>query len=488
MNGARAQPVLLAVCGLLLLFGGCGDDSSDSAARPAAPTTASAMSHFEPGADASAPARRIVPAATPLPKPTAPLPADTTCVTSQCHADLVNADHVHAPVSSSDCAVCHAPDTGDHHYPLLRTGNDTCTFCHSPYNTQAHQHPPVSQTGCVTCHDPHRSNTNYLINRPSVGELCQSCHQLPLESNAHSAYAAGECIACHQPHQSNAAHLLRGGEGPKHCLSCHTDLAEQLASADNTAHGPVTQDCVTCHSPHTSSVAHLLRQPVAEGCLSCHDDMAKHIAQVTVPHGAVATDDTCLNCHDAHVSAHAHLLKSREDRLCTQCHDRPITAPDGRVVPAIALTLGRKFLHGPVQSGDCSSCHDAHGADQPELLRRTFPDTFYTSFKLEQYDLCFGCHSPDLVLTPTTTDLTGFRNGDRNLHFVHVNRADKGRTCRTCHAVHGSDLPRHMASSVPFEGSDWAMPIRFQLTADGGTCAPGCHETMRYNRAAGGDP
>jgi hypothetical protein len=86
------------------------------------------------------------------------------------------------------------------------------------------------------------------------------------------------------------------------------------------------------------------------------------------------------------------------------------------------------------------------------------------------------------VLQPKTTTLTGFRDGDKNLHYLHVNRDDKGRSCRSCHDIHGSNLPKHLASAVPFEGSSWAMPIEFEQTKDGGSCAPGCHKPRSYSR------
>jgi hypothetical protein len=87
-----------------------------------------------------------------------------------------------------------------------------------------------------------------------------------------------------------------------------------------------------------------------------------------------------------------------------------------------------------------------------------------------------------MVLEEKTASLTNFRDGDRNLHFVHVNRDDKGRSCKTCHAIHGSNLPNHMASEVPFEGSNWSMPIEFEKTTGGGKCAPGCHVPKTYTR------
>ena len=94
----------------------------------------------------------------------------------------------------------------------------------------------------------------------------------------------------------------------------------------------------------------------------------------------------------------------------------------------------------------------------------------------------FTCHEPDSVLESKTTTLTNFRDGEVNLHYLHVNRDDKGRSCKTCHELHGSNLPNHMASEVPFEGSKWAMPIEYQKTERGGGCTPGCHDTKTYDR------
>jgi predicted CXXCH cytochrome family protein len=152
------------------------------------------------------------------------------------------------------------------------------------------------------------------------------------------------------------------------------------------------------------------------------------------------------------------------------------------------LVEGRPFLHGPVRSGNCTACHDAHGSGHAALLRRDFPKAFYASFDLENYALCFDCHDKALVLTEKTTALTEFRDGARNLHYLHVNRAEKGRTCTACHDIHGSDQPKHMAAAVPFEGSPWALPIQFEKTAGGGRCAPGCHAPKSYQRDQPGVP
>jgi predicted CXXCH cytochrome family protein len=141
-----------------------------------------------------------------------------------------------------------------------------------------------------------------------------------------------------------------------------------------------------------------------------------------------------------------------------------------------------RYLHGPVRTGNCSACHYTHASRFTTLLRQSFPAEFYQEFELANYALCFGCHSNGIVVTGKDVHLTDFRNGSVNLHYVHVHREEKGRTCRTCHDLHGSNLPRHIAADVPFEGGSWAMPIKFQRTDNGGRCSPACHETMEYTR------
>ena len=254
-------------------------------------------------------------------------------------------------------------------------------------------------------------------------------------------------------------------------------------------HEPAEQDCTICHRPHTSDYDQQLVGPVEQLCVSCHADIDKQIKGATTPHAAVFTAQSCANCHDPHATGRPVLLRDRLDRLCLSCHDEPLETEDGHVIPDMRPTLTeRKYLHGPVKSGDCAACHNVHGATHTRLLRQSFPPTFYASFDLTSYALCFQCHNRELVMTASTTALTDFRDGAANLHYLHVNRQKKGRTCRTCHAIHGSDLPKHMATNVPFEGSQWAMPIGFAKTADGGSCAPGCHEARSYSRAKTSSP
>ena len=167
--------------------------------------------------------------------------------------------------------------------------------------------------------------------------------------------------------------------------------------------------------------------------------------------------------------------------LCMSCHDKPVGVSKDEIMPGLTEEIkNKKYLHGPVAQKDCKGCHNTHGSDHFRLLAKEYPPQFYAPFSISSYDLCFSCHPQSLVLTKQTSDLTDFRNGDLNLHCVHVNKARRGRTCRSCHATHASDLPKHIRASVPY--GMWDLPINFEKTGTGGGCKPGCHLPYDYDR------
>ena len=71
---------------------------------------------------------------------------------------------------------------------------------------------------------------------------------------------------------------------------------------------------------------------------------------------------------------------------------------------------------------------------------------------------------------------------DVNLHYVHVNRERKGRSCRACHDVHAGDNRKLIRESVPFGRGGYRLAIGHEPTAEGGRCATGCHEAEEYTR------
>ena len=158
----------------------------------------------------------------------------------------------------------------------------------------------------------------------------------------------------------------------------------------------------------------------------------------------------CADCHVMHGSQeHAYstggvfvsigpnapyeyLLRNEVNDLCLSCHDREYTKGAGKVANMKELLAKNAIHHGPIKQKDCSGCHNAHGSKNFRMLREYFPDAFYAGYNPNNYKLCFMCHEKALASEERTTTMTGFRDGDRNLHAVHVNKTVKGRTCRAC--------------------------------------------------------
>lgn len=398
--------------------------------------------------------------------------------------------YVHGPVAVGACGVCHVPKPGVTHpsrapvaesdFEFPAVGAALCTTCHEPMNTQPVVHGPVQWGLCSICHDPHQSPNRFRLKARPVAVLCFTCHKNDKTTGqvVHGPVALGECTACHDPHQGrDRARLV--AQGNDLCLSCHTERKEEFA-VRRFNHKPARENCSACHDPHTTDHPARTHRPVPELCFSCHEAQARHVASARTRHGALEVGKKCLNCHDPHAADQPRQLRAVTAELCFGCHDRVVETPTGPIMNMKAWLADNPVVHGPIRQGDCAACHNPHGSDNFRILRRPYPRQFYAPFSGEQYALCFGCHEPTLATEPATTTLTGFRNGDKNLHFVHVNRPDKGRTCRACHETHASRRPKQIRDSVPF--GRWELPTNYEKTETGGRCAPGCHVPRGYDR------
>lgn len=413
------------------------------------------------------------------PQPPHEIPDDKWCL--DCHADYAEGAFVHEPVTEEMCEACHAqPDEALHVFEMEVNQVATCATCHD-MPTGEHGHQPVSEGSCTACHDPHHGETKMLLRFADEEELCASCHEDDgpdlNKEHVHGPADAGMCTSCHLPHVSDQPKLL-SDDPVTLCLSCHEDLSNGLDNAVNI-HVPVDEDCAMCHDPHSSDHPNILKQPALMLCFDCHDAVRER-TELSVDHSVVTDGASCMNCHQPHHSSFPALLSSSPIDACLSCHAEAVEGDDGRQLAAVGEWMKLEFPHGPVKEGDCSACHDPHGADHNSILREAYPDGFYTTWDPKRYQLCFGCHEESAFRDPQTASLTEFRDGDVNLHHLHVNRESKGRSCSACHKTHASSLPNHMAETVPF--GKWNMPLRFIESATGGSCSPGCHATATYKR------
>lgn len=303
--------------------------------------------------------------------------------------------------------------------------------------------------------------------------LQSGCHgEIGESPGLHARVAIGSCLKCHLP-AGDAEHRFTpaAGDGGV-CRTCHP-----LGEPKSFVHAPFGEaKCLACHDLHREGArALLVEENEARLCGRCHER-----ADAKVVHGPYARGE-CTSCHEVHESEFESLARAKPADLCIGCHDRRIEVADGaRVIVDIgSLLASSTFLHGPIREGACDGCHGAHASPNANLLHDPFPDAFYQDYEPVHYALCFRCHDSSLVRDERTSTATGFRDGDRNLHYVHVNR-EKGRSCRGCHELHASNLPFHIRETVPF--GEWELPVDFQRSDTGGTCRSGCHKEAGYDR------
>lgn len=381
-------------------------------------------------ADRAAPggAVSVVPAASP------PTSVQTTCVTSECHATLVAQQFMHPPSAQKQCEACHSlADEAAHRFQLTAKEPELCYQCHDRPPAAAFQHGPVALGMCTVCHNPHSAPQKFML--PEVGKNL--------------------------------------------CLTCHDEMAQHLRSV-RVPHGAIDQNgCTPCHDPHRADLRYQLKANGPDLCLKCHRPIREIIETASVNHEPVTTDKACLNCHNPHGSDVPKMLTDVEMDLCLSCHDKPMDTPNGPIINMKDWIARNPERHGPIRNRNCTGCHQPHGSQNFRILQYAFPRTFYSPFSLETYALCFQCHEETLVLDERTTTLTDFRNGEKNLHYVHVNQF-KGRTCRACHEIHAGTQPKRIKDFVPYGA--WEYPVNFQKNDFGGRCAPACHVERAYDR------
>lgn len=302
---------------------------------------------------------------------------------------------------------------------------------------------------------------------------------------SHGPYEAGDCSICHVNADPRKPGPLSKA-GNELCFGCHEEFQEIMAR--RYKHAPALEACTTCHNPHNSRQKKLLHVELSALCKDCHKAIRETVERAKVKHGALDRGQRCANCHNPHGANVEKLLIQLPFDLCVNCH----SVDNMKDNNGVTLTNFKKWLqqnkvwHAPVEAKDCSACHRTHGGDNFRLLVADYPAKFYSPYDLKAYALCYGCHNEKVVSEPQTRTLTNFRDGTKNLHFVHVNKADRGRTCRACHEVHASRQPHHIRESVPYGAKGWPLRINYTKTATGGSCAKTCHDTRSYvNRPAG---
>jgi predicted CXXCH cytochrome family protein len=246
-------------------------------------------------------------------------------------------------------------------------------------------------------------------------------------------------------------------------------------------HQPVAESaCGECHvvdapggRPHPATKQAPGSTPftltTTPGCIRCHADAdvehaTEHIA--------------CEECHAVHGGESSALLRGPGEAVCLDCHSSEFEPSRASAAEGEASQDESNLRsHGPADEGRCSPCHRVH--DGP--LRGSLPPGSYARYERSAYSTCFdACHDPEIVEDAKTRSATRFRNGSDNLHFRHVAKGERGRTCRLCHAAHQAPGRGLVRRGMPY-GAE-LLTLEFTPSSSGGRCATSCHIDLEYDR------
>jgi predicted CXXCH cytochrome family protein len=336
--------------------------------------------------------------------------------------------------------------------PLEKSINKRCVSCHEKAVrgfVRTHVHAPVRAGFCSACHLDHGPE-NRLILVGKEDRVCAKCHALTGDAMAaaHKGFplAGSRCSECHDPHAGENAALLYP-----------------------LRHSPFDDgDCGACHGDPAAGWK--IGDRVNEVCAQCHEDVTRQ----PVIHTAVPKK-RCVSCHRPHVAREPKLLREPRATLCFSCHDRK--------------RFALETVHPPVQDADCAACHPAHGSANLRLLARPYPLEQFVPFAAEKYALCWECHDAASLTDPGQPAATGFNDGKRNLHALHLldrtvasaagSRSQAGVSCRNCHDPHATENPRLIRRVLDCNGVP-CLQLEFHKAGAGGKCLGGCHDTKAY--------
>ncbi|MEK6625221.1 MAG: cytochrome c3 family protein [Bdellovibrionota bacterium] len=326
--------------------------------------------------------------------------------------------------------------------------------------------------------------------------VTSSCHTTVNKfSKIHVPVKVHNCTVCHattkeRPENSKFPdkHPLvttnMGDDPNKICLNCHAKWGSKFSSKKNVHSAIDAETCLGCHHPHGSNFPKLVRITTAESklCVSCHTDKEAWRSDSKIKeHKIIHQKKGCLNCHDPHSSNLETLLLKQGRKLCLDCHNQGIKTEDGRTLKSFTQEIAKdRTIHPPAdEEEDCANCHLSHASGFRKLLKDEFGE-YYDEFSEKKFALCFSCHGADLVTEAKTSKATDFRNGETNLHNLHVLASPKNRGCGMCHEVHSSKNPTLIKDHVPYK--DYKLPQMYKKMPDGGSCVTACHGLKVYDR------
>ena len=406
------------------------------------------------------------------------------CAGGTCQELLGQGAYVHTPTKDNHCADCHEIEVqggkiskSDFTLKKIVVKNG-CLSCHSDWQKYNMHGKDSAKFYCESCHDSHKSYSKALL-RKTVMDKCVKCHAADVMKGEfkHRPAKNKSCLTCHPYHRINTTPVK--AVDATFCFKCHGELKTHADKAVSV-HPPFLKNCTSCHDIHSAKRHFQLKETAPELCKGCHTDHFNKINASKISHGALRRGESCLNCHNPHYSKEHKLLRNVVRELCFKCHNTSFRSSRGHMITNMKKLLhSSKFVHSPAEKGQCQICHNTHGGDNSHLLKKAFPEANYSAYSRDEYMLCFACHNPAKFEEKNDIKDTNFNDGTKSLHFVHVNNATKGRSCKNCHEIHASDNRFFIRDTVDFGTS--SIKLNFVEFEDGGQCGTACHNERRYN-------
>ncbi len=217
-----------------------------------------------------------------------------------CHQGKVSGlEWKHSPSASLFCGACHRADFAQTKVAIPSGKVEKICFgCHinnSKWIAMGHIHGPVGTGDCTICHDPHGSNSQFQLWTDGKAKLCVVCHEdkkkfasrtEKQKLKVHAILSARGCVACHSPHATDHRFQLFA-EINELCVSCHVQLLETeeghpvqnhpLKGVKDPLRPGTPFSCTSCHNPHGSDYSYLLIGEQRGGmvCVKCHSGRPK---------------------------------------------------------------------------------------------------------------------------------------------------------------------------------------------------------------------
>jgi len=340
------------------------------------------------------------------------LTADTTKLCYECHKKVLpeKARSAHKVVVEANCNKCHNSHGSNNKFILIKSGNELCFDCHKDIsdnikNVRFKHKSLEKDKGCLNCHNPHASAKSNSLLRNSMPSLCIKCHKTNKSTfrQQHMNYpvAKSDCSSCHNPHGSNKRGMVFD--------VAHSDVARRK--------------CTTCHQIAPSLKT---KQPPSQLCRECHKTMANQTFTKKRVHWPVVDSVSCLHCHGPHATKEQKLLKDPQLQVCGECHADTVELQE-----ASKKNPNNDKLCEPVKTGNCTSCHSPHAADNVLLVNEASIS----------FDICARCHQWE---THSTHPI-----GEK---FIDIRDKNLSVTCLSCHRACGTgNNPAMLTFSSTYE-------------------------------------